>query len=72
MAELKSCLEKNIARLQSKIEAELTAAYHYPAKVLVITPEQLQHILEAFPFPLRLLSKIFLLSLEKDRYRFIS
>ena len=42
--------EKKIARLQTKIEAELTAAYNYPAKVLVITPQQLQHILEAFPF----------------------
>lgn len=42
--------EKNIASLQGKIEAELTAAYHYPAKVLVITPKQLGNILEAFPF----------------------
>ena len=42
--------EKHIARLQTRIEAELTAAYHYPAKVLVITPKQLQHILDAFPF----------------------
>lgn len=42
--------EKNIAKLQKKIEAELTAAFHYPAKVLVITPKQLQDILAAFPF----------------------
>ncbi|HRP55548.1 DUF1697 domain-containing protein [Agriterribacter sp.] len=42
--------ERNIAKLQNRIEAELTAAYHYPAKVLVITPEQLRNILEAFPF----------------------
>ena len=53
--------EKNIARLQSKIESELTVAYHYPAKVLVITPKQLQNILEAFPFK----------SLTADFHRYI-
>jgi uncharacterized protein (DUF1697 family) len=42
--------ERNIVKLQHRIEAELAAAYHYPAKVLVITPEQLRNILEAFPF----------------------
>lgn len=42
--------EKNIAKLQKKVEAELTAAFNYPAKVLAVTPEQLQDILAAFPF----------------------
>lgn len=42
--------EKNIMKLQKKIETELTTAFNYPAKVLVITPKQLRDILEAFPF----------------------
>lgn len=53
--------EKNIAKLQQKIEVELTAAFNYPAKVLVITPKQLQDVLAAFPF----------INLSADFHRYI-
>lgn len=42
--------EKNIPKLQKKIETKLTETFDYPAKILVITPKQLQDILVAFPF----------------------
>lgn len=42
--------EKSITKVQSRIAAELTAAFNYPAKILVITPKQLQDILGSYPF----------------------
>ncbi|ANH82763.1 hypothetical protein A8C56_18850 [Niabella ginsenosidivorans] len=42
--------EKNIAKLQKKAEAELTAAFNYPAKVLALTPEQLENIVRQYAF----------------------
>lgn len=41
---------KSSTKLQQQIETELTAAFNYSAKVLVITPTQLQETLEAFPY----------------------
>lgn len=53
--------EKNIIKLRNKIETELTIAFNYPAKILVITATQLQDILEAFPYK----------SLSPDFHRYI-
>lgn len=42
--------EKNAAKLQKKIEQELTSTFNYPASVLIITPKQLQNVIAQYPF----------------------
>ncbi|TAN01311.1 MAG: DUF1697 domain-containing protein [Chitinophagaceae bacterium] len=42
--------EKNINKVHGAIESLLTKTFNYPAKVLVITPEQLRTVIEQYPF----------------------
>ncbi len=42
--------EKNTAKLRKRIEAELATAFNYPAKVLLLTPEQLRAVIAQYPF----------------------
>lgn len=43
--------EKNKAKLHKQIETLLTDTFNYPAKVLVITPQQLEEVIHHYPFP---------------------
>jgi uncharacterized protein (DUF1697 family) len=42
--------EKTPGQLRSRIESHLTAAFNYPAKVLVIKPAQLKTVIAHYPF----------------------
>lgn len=42
--------ETDTEKLKTAIEGELTASFHYPAKVLIITPAFLKRLLKTYPF----------------------
>lgn len=42
--------EKNTEKLQKAVEALLTKTFDYPAKVLAVTPEHLEAVIEHYPF----------------------
>jgi uncharacterized protein (DUF1697 family) len=42
--------EKNSDKLKKKIESQLTEAFHYSAKVWVLSPEKMEAHIEQYPF----------------------
>lgn len=42
--------EKSSVKLSKQVEKLLSDTFEYPAKVLVITPEQLKQVIEKYPF----------------------
>lgn len=42
--------EENKDKLREQVETLLAGTFHYPAKVLVVTPEQLKEVIQNYPF----------------------